>query len=57
MLFLIPEIVKCKLPLILFPYTELSCSLNINTSLRFFTSLELCKAGQSRQATKLYTVQ
>lgn len=35
MLFLIPEIVECKLSLILFPYTELSCSLNMNTSLRF----------------------
>lgn len=35
MLFLIPEIFECKLSLILFPYTELSCSLNMNTGLRF----------------------
>lgn len=35
MLFLIPEIVECKLSLILSPYTELSFSLNMNTSLRF----------------------
>lgn len=35
MLFLIPEIFECKLSLILSPYTELSCSLNMNTSLRF----------------------
>lgn len=35
MLFLIPEIVECKLSLFLSPYTELSCSLNMDASLRF----------------------
>lgn len=35
MLFLILEIVECKLSFILSPYTKLPCSLNMNTSLRF----------------------
>lgn len=34
-LFLIPEIVECKLSFILSPYTELSCSLNMDTTLKF----------------------
>lgn len=56
MLFLIPEMVECKFSLILSPYTELSCSLNMNQS-QIFICLELCRAGHGREATKLCTVQ